>query len=86
MYAVNGANGKIIWSYAQLKNEVILPNANFYTPLYISTNFNHDNLPQIVLMHGGDPYRSSFDKSRNPARLIIASAKTGAQDIPFFFF
>jgi len=74
---VNGANGKIIWSYAQYENEAILPDANFYTPLYISSDINHDKIPEIVLMHGGDFLRSSFDNFRNPARLIIASAKTG---------
>ena len=30
---------------------------NFYTPLYLNKDYDNDNLPDLVTIHGGDPIR-----------------------------
>jgi hypothetical protein len=30
---------------------------NFYTPLYLNEDFDHDGLADLVTIHGGDPTR-----------------------------
>lgn len=77
MYAISGSNGEVIWSYLDKHDEPICDTSNFYTPLYSTKDLDHDGLPDLILMHGGDPLRSPHEKNRLVARLIIASSRTG---------
>ncbi|RWS02090.1 PQQ-like domain containing protein [Dinothrombium tinctorium] len=77
IYAINGANGEIIWTLSARMGEPISETSNFYTPLYVSKDIDEDGKQDLVLMHGGDPLRRPTEEVRLPARLIVVSAKTG---------
>lgn len=52
--AISGKTGKLIWMF---DNEIRSTTMNFYTPLYVKQDFDHDGLDDIVTIHGGDPIR-----------------------------
>ncbi|RWS24922.1 PQQ-like domain containing protein, partial [Leptotrombidium deliense] len=77
LFAINGANGDIIWDIQPTMGDPIYETSNFYTPLYISKDIDSDNINDLLVMHGGDPLRVPSAKVRIPARLIFISSKTG---------
>lgn len=38
-------------------NDIRSTTMNFYTPLYLMKDFDHDGLDDLVTIHGGDPIR-----------------------------
>lgn len=77
LYAFDGKTGNILWSINSNYGEPIAENSNFYTPLIIPKDIDGDNVPEIVVMHGGDPLRKSNQPIRNIAKLMVISGKRG---------
>jgi len=82
MYAVNGANGKIIWQLT-IENtppDFLSETSNFYTPVIVSRDFDADGLNDLVIVHGGDPLRAAGQKTHLAARIAIISSKLGIEN------
>ncbi|KAH7642116.1 pqq-like domain containing protein [Dermatophagoides farinae] len=77
LFAFDGRTGRIFWSITSNYGEPVSETSNFYTPLIIPKDIDSDNVPEIVVMHGGDPLRKPNQRVRNVARLIVISGKTG---------
>ncbi|KPM09388.1 PQQ-like domain containing protein [Sarcoptes scabiei] len=77
LYAFDGKTGMIIWRISTSNGESISETSNFYTPLIIPKDLDNDNVPDIVVMHGGDPLRKPKQAIQNVARLMLISSKTG---------
>lgn len=71
LLAVDGRSGTILWSIANQGGQVLAETSNFYTPLPIPKDVDGDGVPEVVVMHGGDPLRKRFDAIRNVARLMV---------------
>lgn len=57
--------------------EPVVERSNFYTPVYVARDIDNDGIPEMVVMHGGDPFRSPIEKSRLSARIMVISSKKG---------
>lgn len=86
LMAVDGRTGAVIWSMSnQLAGsgggggggQVLAETSNFYTPLPIPKDVDGDGVPELVVMHGGDPLRKRNEAVRNVARLLVVSGRTG---------
>ncbi|KAH9419619.1 hypothetical protein DERP_009677 [Dermatophagoides pteronyssinus] len=77
LYAFDGRTGQVLWKITSSFGEPISETSNFYTPLMIPKDIDSDNVPEIVVMHGGDPLRKPNQRVRNVARLMVISGKTG---------
>lgn len=80
LMAIDGRTGAIIWSMSnQLSGggQVLAETSNFYTPLPIPKDVDGDGVPELMVMHGGDPLRKRNEAVRNVARLLVVSGRTG---------
>lgn len=82
--AIDSSNGNILWKLepdvgldSLDQSSPILERSNFYTPLIIPKDLDEDQLPDLLIIHGGDPLRSQYDKSRIAARILLVSSATG---------
>ena len=82
--AVDGSNGNNLWKLepdasvdASDQSGPIVERSNFYTPLIIPNDLDGDQIPDLLMVHGGDPLRSQYDKSRISARILLVSSSTG---------
>lgn len=55
--------------------------ADFYRPIYLSRDYDNDNIQDMILVHGGQVLSSTTSQDypaiMNPAKMILASSKTG---------
>lgn len=72
--ALSGRDGSLLWSFND--SEVKISTSNFYTPIYIR-DLDHDGVPDIVNIHGGDPLKEPGSKKRLVGRILVMSSKTG---------
>ena len=86
--AVDGSSGKILWSISSSASSssqedqadsspTIVQRSNFYTPLLIPIDVDSDGVEDVIVMHGGDPFRAPGQKSTITAKLLVLSARTG---------
>ena len=83
--AVDGSNGNMLWRLepdpalgADDQSGPIVGRSNFYTPLIVPQDLDGDQVPDLVMIHGGDPLRSQYDKSRISAHILLVSSVTGS--------
>lgn len=82
--AVDGSSGKILWSVASQEDQedaIVVKRSNFYTPLLIPGDQDSDGLVDVIIMHGGDPFRAPGQKAIIPAKLLLVSSRTGLTDL-----
>uniref|UniRef100_A0A2C9JEN2 FAM234A/B beta-propeller domain-containing protein n=1 Tax=Biomphalaria glabrata TaxID=6526 RepID=A0A2C9JEN2_BIOGL len=72
--AISCKDGAVLWELG--KAEAINPVMNFYTPQYIN-DITGDDIPDIILVHGGDPLQEAGSAHRLSGRLMLVSGKTG---------
>ncbi|KAI1309010.1 hypothetical protein HDE_00313 [Halotydeus destructor] len=75
LYAFSGRLGSVLWTISP--EEPVAKTSNFYTPLIVKYDFDHDGLTDLVVMHGGDPLRKPGAKHHMTAKLMVISSKTG---------
>lgn len=59
-------------------NDVRNATMNFYTPLYLDRDFDHDGLNDLITVHGGDPIRQPRRSSHVSTLVIPAGVITDA--------
>lgn len=81
---IDSSNGNILWKLepdtsidSTDQSVPIIERSNFYTPLIIPKDLDGDQLPDLLMIHGGDPLRTQYDKSRIAARILLISSATG---------
>ncbi|XP_067137973.1 uncharacterized protein [Centruroides vittatus] len=72
--ALSGRDGSLLWKFNDTK--VKIPTSNFYTPIYIR-DLDHDTIPDIITIHGGDPLKEPGSEKRLVGRILVISSKTG---------
>jgi outer membrane protein assembly factor BamB len=78
LYAINGADGKVIWHFDTLAYSEGGKKRwfNFYNPQWIY-DVDKDGFRDIVISNGGDIKVPAFNPNRAAGRLVILSARTG---------
>lgn len=79
LYAVDGENGTIIWSFFDGTNQASIDSGwyNFYSPIWIPDQ-NGDQIPEILISSGGDPFKSPIDSMRPPGSLLVINPQNGS--------
>ncbi|GFT02758.1 uncharacterized protein TNCV_879611 [Trichonephila clavipes] len=72
--AINGKDGTLIWEFDDQNAKIDA--SNVYTPQYIS-DVDFDGVPDLVVIHGGDPLKEPGSETRLVGRLMVVSGKTG---------
>ncbi|KAL8612256.1 hypothetical protein ACOMHN_038168 [Nucella lapillus] len=72
--AVSGKNGRLLWRFEdkEVKNQF----SNVYTPQYVA-DMDGDHVPDILIMHGGDPFAQPHSKTRESGRVVLMNGRTG---------
>lgn len=80
LYAINGANGSIIWEFWPHANgDWTLDGLyNFYSPQIIPDQ-DGDNIPDLLVTNGGDHAAPVWQTNRPPGHVMIISSVTGSQ-------
>ena len=77
-YAINGANGSIIWQFFPYNN--LNPNDsgwyNFYSAQFIP-DMNNDQIPDLLVANGGDHAAPVWQTNRPPGYLMVLDATNG---------
>jgi len=77
--AINGANGKPIWTFFPERKKPDGSDGgwyNFTTPQFVPDQDN-DGIKDLLIANGGDARAEPFDTNRPVGRLLILSSKTG---------
>nr|XP_042902859.1 uncharacterized protein LOC107443619 isoform X2 [Parasteatoda tepidariorum] len=72
--AVDGKDGSLLWEFDDQNAKIDA--SNVYTPQYID-DINYDGIPDLVVIHGGDPLKDPGSETRLVGRLLVVSGKTG---------
>ena len=76
-YAINGANGSLIWEYyTDPGNPNDIGLYNFYSAQFIPDS-DGDLLPDLLVANGGDHSLPLWDTNRPPGHLMVVSSLTG---------
>ena len=67
----------MLWHNNQIKSRNLL--WNFYNPLFLPVDVDHDNINDILVAHGGNPTIPSDVHEREAGCLLIISGRTGNQ-------
>ncbi|CAF1267823.1 unnamed protein product [Adineta steineri] len=81
--AFDARHGKVIWDSRQIKSRHLL--WNFYNPILLSIDVDHDGMNDILISHGGNPTIPSNVHEREAGCLIIISSRSGHQIGEAFF-
>ncbi|XP_064472122.1 uncharacterized protein LOC135386243 [Ornithodoros turicata] len=74
MYAISGRSGSLLWSFQD--EEARINTSNVYTPQYIH-DVDTDGVPDLVVVHGGDPLKEPGSRTRLVGRLMVVSGRHG---------
>lgn len=77
--AINGADGKIIWTFFPERKKPDGSDGgwyNFTTPQIIPDQ-DADNLPDLIVANGGDARAAAGDTNRPAGRILVLGSKTG---------
>lgn len=74
LHAVSGSTGSLIWSLSD--DESLVNVSNMYTPQYLR-DVDSDGVPDLLVMHGGDPVKEPGSPIRLAGRLLIVSGRSG---------
>lgn len=69
--------GKLLWKNNTIKSKHSL--WNFYNPLILSVDVDHDNVNDFLISHGGNPTIPADVHERDAGCLLIISSRTGNQ-------
>ncbi len=79
LMAINGATGEIVWEFFP-ENDTTDPGDSdiyqFYTPQVIR-DVDYDQIPDLLVINGGDKLAASFEEDRPAGKLMIISSATG---------
>jgi outer membrane protein assembly factor BamB len=77
--AINGATGKIIWSFFAERTEPVARGSgwyNFTTPQFVPDQ-DGDGTADLLIANGGNPEAAPYDTVRPSGRLLVLGARTG---------
>ncbi|CAL1534926.1 unnamed protein product, partial [Lymnaea stagnalis] len=76
--AISCKDGSLLWELGvrEEDKEVVNPVMNFYTPQYIS-DITGDDVPDIIVIHGGDPLQEAGHAHRLSGRILLVSGQSG---------
>jgi len=77
LVAFDPRNGKIFWQNENIKSRRSL--WNFYNPIVLPVDVDHDHMNDILISHGGNPTIPSNVHEREAGCLIIISSRNGNQ-------
>jgi len=77
LVAFDPRNGKIFWQNENIKSRRSL--WNFYNPIVLPVDVDHDHMNDILISHGGNPTIPSDVHEREAGCLIIISSRNGNQ-------
>ncbi len=77
LVAFDPRNGKIFWHNDKIKSRNSL--WNFYNPLLLPVDVDHDNMNDILISHGSNPIIPSYVHEREAGCLLIISSRNGEQ-------
>jgi hypothetical protein len=77
LVAFDPRNGKIFWQNENIKSRRSL--WNFYNPIVLPVDVDHDHMNDIFISHGGNPTIPSDVHEREAGCLIIISSRNGNQ-------
>jgi hypothetical protein len=78
LYAINGANGQLIWEYYPYTTDPSIDGLyNFYTSQFIPDQ-DGDLLPDLLVANGGDHSLPDWETDRPPGHIMVISSATGA--------
>ncbi|XP_054712627.1 uncharacterized protein LOC129222185 [Uloborus diversus] len=72
--AISGKDGLLLWEFDDQNAKIDA--SNVYTPQYLG-DIDFDSIPDILVIHGGDPLKEPGSETRLIGRLMIVSGKTG---------
>ncbi|XP_076457343.1 uncharacterized protein LOC143291388 [Babylonia areolata] len=72
--AVSCKEGRLLWRFED--GEVRNRFSNVYTPQFVH-DMDGDHVPDILIVHGGDPIAQPHSKTRESARIALMSGRTG---------
>ncbi|XP_035219132.1 uncharacterized protein LOC118192294 isoform X2 [Stegodyphus dumicola] len=72
--AISGVDGFLLWEFDDQNAKIDA--SNVYTPQYVN-DIDFDGVPDLVVIHGGDPLKEPGSETRLVGRLLIVSGKTG---------
>ncbi|XP_055329557.1 uncharacterized protein LOC129582151 isoform X2 [Paramacrobiotus metropolitanus] len=72
LLAIDSRNGSRLWTFPVLSTDL----ANFYTAQVLADT-DRDNVPDLLVSHGGDPLRAPNQPVTKPGLLYILSGRTG---------
>ncbi|CAF2979255.1 unnamed protein product [Rotaria sp. Silwood2] len=77
LVAFDPRTGKLFWHNNNIKSKHTL--WNFYNPLILPIDIDHDNINDFLISHGGNPTIPSDVHERDAGCLLIISSRTGNQ-------
>lgn len=75
--AFDPRHGKVLWDSTKIKSRHVL--WNFYNPLLLSIDVDHDGMNDLLISHGGNPTIPSDQHKREAGCLLILSSRDGSQ-------
>ncbi|KAG8180040.1 hypothetical protein JTE90_012884 [Oedothorax gibbosus] len=72
--AISGKDGTLLWEFDDQNAKIDA--SNVYTPQFIN-DVDFDEVPDLIVIHGGDPLKEPGSETRLVGRLLVVSGKTG---------
>lgn len=72
--AISGKDGSLLWEFDDQNAKI--DTSNVYTPQYLM-DIDFDGVPDLLVIHGGDPLKEPGSETRLIGRLLVISGKTG---------